>query len=113
MIARSANSQVMKRIVMRRKIIAGNWKMNSSRAEGTALAAAIAAKIGAGSLVDVLVCPPSVYLEAVGHAIKGSAVALGAQNCYHEPKGAFTGEVSPAMLRDIGCSYVILGHSER
>src|SRR5439155_49724 len=67
----------------------------------------------AGVTVDVAVCPPSLYLEAVGQAIKGSAVGLGAQNCHHEAKGAFTGEVSPQMLRDIGCSYVILGHSER
>ena len=98
---------------MRRRIIAGNWKMNSSRAEGVALAAAIAAQIGGSAAADVVLCPPSVYLEAVGQAIKGSVVALGAQNCYHEAKGAFTGELSPAMLRDIGCSYVILGHSER
>jgi len=98
---------------MRRKFIAGNWKMNTSRAEGVALASAIAAKIGASSSVDVAVCPPSVYLEAVGQAIKNSAVGLGAQNCYHEAKGAFTGEISPQMVRDIGCAYVILGHSER
>jgi len=98
---------------MRRKFIAGNWKMNTTRAEGVALASAIAAKIGSSSLVEVAVCPPSVYLEAVGQAIKGSAVGLGAQNCYHEAKGAFTGELSPAMLRDVGCTYVILGHSER
>src|SRR3954449_13053707 len=98
---------------MRRKFIAGNWKMNTSRADGVALAAAIAAKVGNASAVDVAVCPPSVYLEAVGQAIKGSAVGLGAQNCYHEAKGAFTGEISPQMARDIGCSYVILGHSER
>jgi triosephosphate isomerase (TIM) len=99
--------------MLRRKFIAGNWKMNATRAEGIALGAAIAAKIGASSAVDVAVCPPSLYLEAVGLAIKNSAVGLGAQNCYHEAKGAFTGEVSPAMLVDIGCKYVILGHSER
>lgn len=98
---------------MRRKFIAGNWKMNTSRAEGTALAAAVAAKVGAASDVEVAVCPPALYLEAVGKAIVGSAVGLGAQNCYHEAKGAFTGEVSPQMLADIGCKYVILGHSER
>jgi triosephosphate isomerase len=98
---------------MRRKFIAGNWKMNTSRAEGIALASAIAAKVGASSEVEVAVCPPDVYLEAVGQAIKNSAVGLGGQNCYHEAKGAFTGEVSPQMLRDIGCTYVILGHSER
>jgi triosephosphate isomerase (TIM) len=98
---------------MRRKFVAGNWKMNTTRAEAVALAAALAAKVGASSNADVAVCPPNLYLEAVGEAIQGSAVALGAQNCYHEAKGAFTGEVSPQMVKDIGCTYVILGHSER
>ncbi len=99
--------------MVRKKFIAGNWKMNTTRAEGTALASAIAAKLGASTAVDLAVCPPSLYLEAIGQAIKGSAVGLGAQNCYHEPKGAFTGELSPQMLVDIGCKYAILGHSER
>jgi triosephosphate isomerase len=99
--------------MMRRKFIAGNWKMNTSRAEGMALAAAIAAKVGAANDVEVAVCPPALYLEAVGKALTGSAVGLGAQNCYHETKGAFTGEISPQMLVDVGCKYVILGHSER
>ena len=63
--------------------------------------------------VDLAVCPPSCYLEAVGRAIAGSKVALGAQNMYHEREGAFTGELSAAMLCDLGCNYVILGHSER
>jgi triosephosphate isomerase (TIM) len=98
---------------MRKKFIAGNWKMNTTRAEASALAQAIAAKVAAGGTVEVAVCPPSLYLEAVGQAIKGSAVGLGAQNCHHEAKGAFTGEVSPQMLVDLGCKYVILGHSER
>jgi len=98
---------------MRRKFIAGNWKMNTSRADGVALAQAIAATVGNSSTVDVAVCPPSLYLEAIAQAIKGSAVGVGAQNCYHEAKGAFTGEISPQMLVDIGCKYVILGHSER
>jgi triosephosphate isomerase len=98
---------------MRKKFIAGNWKMNTSRAEGAALAGAIAAKVGQASDVEVAVCPPALYLEAVGKALAGSAVGLGAQNCYHEAKGAFTGEVSPQMLLDVGCKYVILGHSER
>jgi triosephosphate isomerase (TIM) len=98
---------------MRQKIIAGNWKMNCTRAEGIALASAIAEKIGKSSAVGVVVCPPSVYLDAVGQAIEGSAVALGGQNCFYEPKGAFTGELSPGMLRDVGCTNVILGHSER
>jgi triosephosphate isomerase len=98
---------------MRKKFIAGNWKMNTSRAEGAALASAVATRVGATSDVEVAVCPPALYLEAVATAIAGSAVGLGAQNCYHEAKGAFTGEISPQMLVDIGCRYVILGHSER
>jgi triosephosphate isomerase len=98
---------------MRKKFIAGNWKMNTTRAEGVPLAAAVAKGIGNATDVEVAVCPPIPYLAAVGEAIAGSAVGLGAQNCYHEPKGAFTGEVSPAMLVDVGCRYVILGHSER
>ena len=98
---------------MRKKFIAGNWKMNTLRADGAALAAAVAEGVSSSSDVEVAVCPPGVYLAAVGQAIAGSAVGLGAQNCYHEAKGAFTGEISPAMLVDIGCRYVILGHSER
>ena len=98
---------------MRRKFIAGNWKMNTLRSDGAALAAAVAKGVGTSSNVDVAVCPPSLYLDAVGKALAGSAVALGAQNCHHEAKGAFTGEISPAMLLDLGCKWVILGHSER
>jgi len=98
---------------MRRKFIAGNWKMNTTRTEAVALASAIALKVGGHAAVDVAVCPPALYLDPVAHALKGSSVALGAQNCYHEAKGAFTGEISAAMVRDIGCTYVILGHSER
>jgi triosephosphate isomerase len=98
---------------MRRKLIAGNWKMNTTRAEGVALAAAVAQGSAAHGGVDVAVCPPAVYLDAVKHALAGSQVGLGAQNCYHEAKGAYTGEISVAMLKDVGCQYVILGHSER
>jgi triosephosphate isomerase len=98
---------------MRKKFIAGNWKMNSSEAEGVALAAAIAQSVGKSTEVEVAVCPPACYLAAIGKALAGSAVGLGAQNCYHEAKGAFTGELSPGMLLDVGCRYVILGHSER
>lgn len=87
--------------------------MNSTRAEGVALAHAIAEGLGSSTDVEVAVCVPSVYLEAVGTAIKGSGVKLGAQNVHHEASGAFTGEVSTSMLKDIGCEYVILGHSER
>jgi triosephosphate isomerase len=98
---------------MRRKFIAGNWKMNLNSAQGLELAAALAKAVGTENAVEVAICPPAVYLDAIAGAITGSAIGLGAQNCHHEAKGAFTGEVSPAMLVDIGCKYVILGHSER
>ena len=98
---------------MRRPFIAGNWKMNTNRASAVALAEALAKQAEAIDGADMAVCPPSCYLEAVGRAIVGSKVALGAQNMYHEKDGAFTGELSAAMLCDLGCKYVILGHSER
>ena len=98
---------------MRRPFIAGNWKMNTNRASAVALAEAVAKQAAALDGVDLAVCPPSCYLDAVGRAIAGSKVALGAQNMYHEKDGAFTGELSATMLRDLGCKYVILGHSER
>lgn len=98
---------------MRRPFIAGNWKMNLDRASAVALAAGIAEKSKGFSGVDLAVCPPAVYIEAVGKALAGSAVGLGAQNLYHEASGAFTGEISTTMLIDLGCQYVILGHSER
>ncbi len=98
---------------MRRPIVAGNWKMNLDRASAVALAKAVVQGIEAFPGVEVAVCPPFVYLSAVGEAVAGSRVALGAQNLYPEPKGAFTGEISPVMLRDVGCTFVILGHSER
>ncbi len=99
---------------MRKPFIAGNWKMNTTRAEAVALAKAVAEKIDSSFAgVEVAVCPPFVYLEAVAAALAGSSVGLGAQNAYHEKSGAYTGEISVGMLRDIGCKYVILGHSER
>jgi triosephosphate isomerase (TIM) len=98
---------------MRRPFIAGNWKMNTNRASAVALAEAVAKKAESLDGVDVAVCPPSCYLDVVGRAIAGSKVALGAQNVYHEKDGAYTGELSVAMLVDLGCKYVILGHSER
>jgi triosephosphate isomerase len=97
---------------VRRPLIAGNWKMNLNRADAVSLAKDIAA-VETGSDVDVLVCPTSVYLDAVGAAVSGSKVAVGGQDVYFEASGAFTGEVSTSMLQDVGCSYVILGHSER
>ena len=98
---------------MRRPFIAGNWKMNLSRDDSHVLATELAAELSAASECDVAVCPPFVYLDTVRAALDGSSIALGAQNMYHEPSGAFTGETSPTMLLDLGCQYVILGHSER
>lgn len=93
--------------------VAGNWKMNGDRASAVALAKAVAAGNPGG--VDVAVCPPFVYLEAVGEALReaGGGVALGAQDVYFEKNGAFTGEISVAMLKDLGVRYVLAGHSER
>jgi triosephosphate isomerase (TIM) len=98
---------------MRRQFIAGNWKMNTNRAAAVALAEGVVKAAASVDGVDIAVCPPSCYLEAVGKALAGSKVGLGAQNMYHEKEGAFTGELSPAMLVDMCCKYVILGHSER
>ena len=97
----------------RKKLIAGNWKMNTTLAEAEALAAAVAAGVRASPAVEVAVCPPFPWLLPAAEAIKGSAVVLGAQDVHYEKKGAFTGEVSPAMLKECGCKYVIVGHSER
>jgi triosephosphate isomerase len=98
----------------RGKLIAGNWKMNGLRAEGLALASNIAARASGGSpACELLVCPPATLVAAVGEAIAGSGVVLGGQDCHAAEKGAFTGEISAEMLKDAGCGYVILGHSER
>jgi len=98
---------------MRRTFIAGNWKMHLDRAGAVDLAAGVAKAAEGIEGVDLAVCPAFVHLDAVAGAVAGSPVGLGAQNMYHEAKGAFTGEVSAAMLCDLGCRYVILGHSER
>ena len=97
----------------RQKFVAGNWKMHTTASEAKRLARAIADGVGVEDRVAVAVCPPFPYLAMVGEILKGSNVALGAQNLYPEKEGAFTGEVSPKMLLDLGCKYVILGHSER
>ena len=99
----------------RKKLIAGNWKMNGLLADGVELAKEIAAevkKIGKPEC-EFLVCPPATLLTSVKKALRGAKVALGAQDCHWENKGAHTGDISPAMIKEIGCSYVILGHSER
>lgn len=99
---------------MRRYLVAGNWKMNTNRTSGVELAHAVAEGSGAATdTVDVLLCPPFPYLIPVVEAVRGSQVRVGAQNCYFEESGAFTGEVSADMLLDTGATAVILGHSER
>ena len=98
---------------MRKILIAGNWKMNTDRASAVALAKSIAEQARQAPYADLLVCPPFAYLLPVAEALSGSRVAVGAQNVYHEKNGAFTGEISTAMLQDVGATYVILGHSER
>src|SRR5690242_17182992 len=95
----------------RRKLVAGNWKMNTTLAEAKALASALAAGVGANAAADVAVCPPFPWLVPVGEVLKGSRVALGAQNCHPQKSGAYTGEVSAPMLLEAGCKYVIVGHS--
>ena len=99
---------------MRKKIVAGNWKMNTTVSEGVALAKAVAEKAAeVGEGVGLIVAPPFTHLVSVAEALKGSKVALSAQNCADHVKGAYTGEVAVDMLKDAGCSWTILGHSER
>jgi triosephosphate isomerase len=95
----------------RKKFIAGNWKMNTTLDEARALAKSVVDTVGAVSDVDVAVCPPFTNLLAVAEVIKGSSVKLGAQDVHWEAKGAFTGKVSCAMLKSVGVTYVIIGHS--
>jgi triosephosphate isomerase len=98
---------------MRKPIVAGNWKMYGTRAENAALVRTLLDLLQPGARAEVLVCPPFVYLWETGRLLKDSEVALGAQSVCAESLGAFTGEVSGAMLRDVGCRYVLVGHSER
>ncbi|MGD9597865.1 MAG: triose-phosphate isomerase [Steroidobacteraceae bacterium] len=96
----------------RRPLVAGNWKMHGSRTENASLVEAIVSSHGLGD-ADCVVCPPFVYLADVARMLRDSTVALGAQDVGAEAQGAFTGEVSAAMLRDVGCTMAIVGHSER
>ncbi len=99
---------------MRKKIVAGNWKMNTTPVEGVELAKNVVAGRGeVCSCVDFIVCPPFTHLSEVVKATRGSGIAVGAQNCAAEAKGAYTGEVSAQMIASLGVEYVILGHSER
>jgi triosephosphate isomerase len=98
---------------MRDFLVAGNWKMNGNTAANAELVAGILAGAPATDTVRLLVCPPFAYLGAVASALGGSSVALGAQTVSEHEAGAYTGETAPAMLRELGCEYVIVGHSER
>ena len=98
---------------MRRPIVAGNWKMHGSRAENARLIEEIVGGYPAKADADCIVCPPFVYLQEVGRLLRDTPIALGAQDTCAEAHGAFTGEISAAMLKDVGCRYVLVGHSER
>lgn len=97
----------------RRLLIAGNWKMNLQLSSALELVGGLNKETSSVSDVDIAVCPPFVYLQAIAAALKGTKIGVGAQNAYFEESGAYTGEISVAMLKDVGCQYVILGHSER
>ncbi len=98
---------------MRRLLVAGNWKMHKTVPEAVELVRELKFQLTQKRDREVLVCPPFTSLYPVGLELKGSFIKLGAQNMFYEEKGAFTGEISPVMLKDVGCSYVIVGHSER
>ncbi len=100
---------------MRRQLIAGNWKMNCLSASARELASSLAEKVSNGGpgACDWAVCPPSALLPIVAEALGGSVIALGAQDCHAEMSGAHTGDTSAELLKDLGCRYVIVGHSER
>lgn len=98
---------------MRKKIIAGNWKMNNDLNESQSLVSGIISGLGNDDKCEVIVCPPFTSLNEVHSLVKNSPVKLGAQNMFFEESGAYTGEVSANMLKSVGCEYVILGHSER
>jgi triosephosphate isomerase len=98
---------------MRRPFIAGNWKLHKTVAEALELANALKAELIDMDDADIVVAPVFTALEQVAKALSGSSITVAAQNCYPEKSGAFTGEVSPALLKDVGCRHVIVGHSER
>jgi triosephosphate isomerase len=98
---------------MRRPVVVGNWKMHGSRTDNARLVDALTGQYPAEPGADCVVCPPYVYIQEVGRLLRDSPIGLGAQDVCAESNGAFTGEVSVAMLKDVGCEYVIVGHSER
>lgn len=99
--------------MMRRALIAGNWKMNMLRADGEALAAALASGIQPNAAADLLVCPPATLIAPVAAKLSGSTVSVGGQDCHMNESGAHTGDIAAAMIKDLGAAYVIVGHSER
>jgi triosephosphate isomerase len=102
----------MEEIMARKKIVAGNWKMNMTPSQAVALAEELKPLVASDD-VDVVYCVPAIDIVPVIEAVKGTNVAVGAENMYYEEKGAYTGEISPEMLVDAGVKYVIIGHSER
>ena len=98
---------------MRKPIVVGNWKMHKDHREAAALASEIVSAVGDSTAVETVLCPTYASLESVAGALDGSPVQLGAQNVHWATQGAFTGEISAWMLKEIGCRYVIVGHSER
>lgn len=98
---------------MRRPLIAGNWKLHKSLSESRELAAGLARDLAEVTDIDIVIAPVYTSIATVADAVKGSPVSVASQNCYPEETGAFTGEVSPLLLKDAGCEYVIVGHSER
>ncbi|HOW27954.1 MAG TPA: triose-phosphate isomerase [Elusimicrobiota bacterium] len=98
---------------MRKPVMAGNWKMNKTVAESVDLVKKLSASLAGVSDRDIVVCPPFTSLAIVSEVLKGTSISLGAQNMNDHTDGAYTGEVAPGMLTDVGCQYVILGHSER
>jgi triosephosphate isomerase len=97
----------------RKRLVAGNWKMNGLRSDGLALAGELLARAKQPHPCDLLVCPPATLLTFVAEVLRGSGIALGGQDCHPAPSGAYTGWVSAEMLKDAGCSHTICGHSER
>ena len=98
---------------MRKLIIAGNWKMNTLKSEASTLASKIAGGTGADEDVEIVLFPPFVFLDCVIETLGGTPIAVGGQNVFYESRGAYTGEISVEMLRELGCSHVLVGHSER
>lgn len=111
-IVNNANITSLRRVFMRRKIVAGNWKMNMTPSEAVKLAGELIPLVD-NEEVDVVFCVPSIDIVPVVNEVKGTNIMVGAENMYFEDKGAYTGEVSPEMLVDAGVTYVIIGHSER